>query len=751
MAADVHGKQSMSEGKDRLFDAIFRNDDLLVIAVDTGGRIVLFNPACERVSGFAREEVLGKRFWDFFIPEEYKPGLMGLLEDVRSGKSIPPFEYFMHTKDGKKRLTSLNVSVIAGKGGKPEMALALGLDITERRGAEEGLSRSEEHFRLLIENALDLISILEADGTIRYVGPSIERILGYPPAEMIGKSIFDYVHPEDIEGGEAALEFAKERSGVTKYMELRVRHKDGSWRIHEASSYNLLDDPAVGGMIINSRDITERKKAEEALRESRRTLSTLMGNLPGMAYRCRNDQDWTMEFVSDGCLELTGYGPADLTYNARVSYGQLIHPKDRERVWKEVREALAKKEPFELIYRIGTAAGEEKWVWEQGRGVFSLPGEFLALEGFITDITDRMRAERLVRVQRDLALKLSGTFDLHDTLRTAFEAILEATGFDGGVIYLFDEETGALDLVFHQGLSESFVAKVGHYEADTPNASLVEKGTPVYTEYKGLGIPLRDVELSEGIKALAVVPIKLEGKVIGCVNVASHSFEEVPARSRDVMEILAGLIGQAIARSRLVSALRESEKRYRLLHDFAGLAIFSYDRDLKMVSINRQACEKIGYSEEELIGRNVLELGILHPGDFEKATRGIEALLSGERTYKEELRLIRRDGSVLTVEMTGAALYGEGGEVVAISDIINDVTDKKRAEEALRESEERYRTTFEATGTAMFLVDRDATVSDANREMEKVFGYSRGEVLGRMRYMELLMPWSCPVSVDTLT
>ncbi len=143
-----------------------------------------------------------------------------------------------------------------------------------------------------------------------------------------------------------------------------------------------------------------RRHTEDALRESQRTLSTLMSNLPGMAYRCRNDRDRTMEFVSDGCSGLTGYSPDDLVGNRQVSYAQLIHPDDKEYFWSEIQDALTEKIPFRLTYRIKSLSGT-KWVWEQGRGVFSSDGELMALEGFITDITERMLAEEALRGAHD--------------------------------------------------------------------------------------------------------------------------------------------------------------------------------------------------------------------------------------------------------------------------------------------------------------------------------------------------------------
>ncbi len=140
----------------------------------------------------------------------------------------------------------------------------------------------------------------------------------------------------------------------------------------------------------------EQKVAERtaSLAESQRTLATLMSNLPGMAYRGLNDRNWTMIFVSEGCQSLTGYLPEDLTENHIVKYSQLIHPEERDWVWQQVQEALAEKRPFQLTYRILTQQGTEKWVWEQGQGIFNPSGEVEFIEGFLADISDLIKAEK---------------------------------------------------------------------------------------------------------------------------------------------------------------------------------------------------------------------------------------------------------------------------------------------------------------------------------------------------------------------
>lgn len=136
-------------------------------------------------------------------------------------------------------------------------------------------------------------------------------------------------------------------------------------------------------------------QASEA--EVNRFLTTLLKNVPGVAYRCRNDTDWTMEYMSEGVAPLTGYSAADFVQKHRVAWAQLIEPEDRDRVWAEVQAALERRGPFRIEYRIRTRAEQLKWVWEQGRGVYDADGELLALEGFVTDITARKTAEAQLR------------------------------------------------------------------------------------------------------------------------------------------------------------------------------------------------------------------------------------------------------------------------------------------------------------------------------------------------------------------
>jgi PAS domain S-box-containing protein len=218
----------------------------------------------------------------------------------------------------------------------------------------------------------------------------------------------------------------------------RVSCGDLSARITGTSPVELLESlrHVTNDMIQNvTRQIADRKKAEEEAQESERQISTLMKNLPGMVYRCRNDRSWTMTFVSDGCVSLTGYSPKDLIGNRVLSYNDLIDPNDREMIWDQVQEAVNQNRPYLLQYRIFDATGNIKWVFEQGTSVYSDEGEPLALEGFINDITERKTAEVLVNTSEEKYRTLvnniqDGVFILQDgKLGFVNQALAAMTGY----------------------------------------------------------------------------------------------------------------------------------------------------------------------------------------------------------------------------------------------------------------------------------------------------------------------------------
>ena len=237
-----------------------------------------------------------------------------------------------------------------------------------------------------------------------HVSPSVERLQGQEAEELIGRPVHPLLPPEDwwrfkrIVRRQAAAHRAGETSPGRCYKAEFELCRKGGGRVWTETVARFDQDPRTGQTILRgvTRDIGARKAAEAALAESHRRLTALMDNLPGVAYRCRNDPGWASELVSRGCRVLTGYSADEPMEREGTEYVQVIHPDDRVLVREEVQAALQARRGYELEYRIVTAAGEERWVWESGRGVYGELGELLALEGLVLDIDRRRRAEAKV-------------------------------------------------------------------------------------------------------------------------------------------------------------------------------------------------------------------------------------------------------------------------------------------------------------------------------------------------------------------
>jgi PAS domain S-box-containing protein len=242
---------------------------------------------------------------------------------------------------------------------------------------------------------------IDQHGTILYVNDATCRLSGFDQNELEGAKVYDLHSDEDIDT------WKEQWSRLLENKELSFEKwqptQSGNWlRVKVMQNLIEMNGKAYSVSIIE--DKTEEYAMNKRIEESERRLATLMSNLPGMAYRCHNDENWTMEFVSEGCKKLTGYDSEDLTWNRVLSYNSLIIPEDREMVKKEVDQKIKNRQPFEIKYRIRKPSGKIRWVWERGTAVPDDNDQLTAIEGFITDITDIKHAEQEL-IEKEQALR----------------------------------------------------------------------------------------------------------------------------------------------------------------------------------------------------------------------------------------------------------------------------------------------------------------------------------------------------------
>ena len=395
--------------------------------------------------------------------------------------------------------------------------------------------------------------------------------------------------------------------------------------------------------------IAERRRTEDELKESKRVLTTLMTNLPGMAYQCRNDRDWTMEFVSKGCQELTGYRSDDLENNRRMSYNEIIHPRDRERVWKDVQAALIRKQPFKLIYRIVPCEGDVKWVWEQGQGVFDEQGELRGLEGFITDITASKLAEKALREsERKFATAFRSSPDSVLITRMSDNIVLDV---NQGFLVTFDYER---QNVIGRS-AEQLVIWADQEDRKKFFATIEEQQECVGWETAFVGRKGRRID---ALISARVIEIKGERCIISI--------------SRDITDII-----------RTQDALVKSESRYRMLVDTMNEGFAVIDKDHRITYGNHRFCEMIGRSPEELIG--------IYVGDLmdDENRQILESELKRRRQGREDsykVQWISAAGEKIHTLMSPRIILDDDGRHAGSCAVITNITQLKQLEERVARS-----------------------------------------------------------------
>jgi len=270
------GKTEDSLKKERNFySSVLNAASGLLLVLDKEGRILLFNGACEKLSGYSVNEARRKHPWEFLLSPDDKQSAQAVFKDLKMDQFPHSHEEYWITKDATRRLISWSDTALTDDKGEVACIVSVGVDITDNKEAEETDRQSAEYFRSLVENAADALLILDKDGIIRFENPAFQKMLGYKPEEFLDKNLRELVHPDDVSRLSKALEGVKKNPDTSASMQLRLQNMEGSWVTVEGVSKNFLKDAAVSGISVTVRDITRRKKAEQGIQRQLRTLDAL--------------------------------------------------------------------------------------------------------------------------------------------------------------------------------------------------------------------------------------------------------------------------------------------------------------------------------------------------------------------------------------------------------------------------------------------------------------------------------------------
>jgi PAS domain S-box-containing protein len=475
------------------------------------------------------------------------------------------------------------------------------------------------------------------DATERYFGLDRERVVGHDKRALVDERIAATV--EDSETFSETVLATYDDNTYTERFECRVTSGDGReerWLEHRSKP---IDAGAyAGGRVELYYEVTDRKQTERSLERSKEGYSNLVGNLPGMVYRCQNEPKWPMEFVSDACTDLTGYDADDVESGA-VDWGDdVVHPDDRGRVWEAVQSDLDRGEEFALQYRIETAEGETRWVWERGHIVADASGP-PALEGVVTDITPQKMAERELRESEleDVVERMDdGFFALDDDLRFTY---VNERASD-----LLERLPGEL---------------VGEHVGDA--FELDERTEAAITEAMETQEPGTYEEFYEPLDTW------FEAHIYPSETGVSVYFKDVTERRRNERKL----------------------EQYERIVETVDDGIYVLDGDRRFTMVNNGFASMTGYERDDLIGARA---DAVFGDDFLDVEEEVWNEPEDDEHAVEKLRedIQTADGKPLTVESRFTVFELEDGDAGRVG-VVRDVTDHVEYERELERSERRYR------------------------------------------------------------
>ena len=513
-----------------------------------------------------------------------------------------------------------------------------------RTTAEEALRRNEALFRAVIEKSAEVMSLTAADGTTRYLTPSAWALLGWTSEEMGTRTLRDQVVPEDRTRIAAELSRLARTGARDLSMEFRGQHRDGSLRWIESTGTNLLEDPDVRAIVGNYRDITARKQAAEALRESRDLLeeaqaiahvgSWTSGLGPGEGLA------WSRE-----CYRI--FGVPEGTAMTVESFFACVHPGDRERVARASLDASEHDAPYDLEHRVQRPDGAVVWVHERARVERDVAGRSLRLHGTVQDVTDR---HHVVEALQSSELR--------------YRRIVENTS-EG--IWMYDAK--GITTFMNGRLASLLGYTVDEAVGQSIYAFLPESGrlaAEARLERRQLGIAER----------VATTLLRKDSTDLWA-SVQTNPLFDAQERFEGGLALVTDVTAQRRAdetRARLVAIVESSED-----------AILSASLDGTITSWNRGAERVFQYSAAEITGKSLLLLVSLAMVDSERHM--LEAVARGEAVPPYESERRRKDDSMVEVALTVSPVRDASGNVIGISEIVRDLTAQRQTEEQFRQAQ----------------------------------------------------------------
>jgi PAS domain S-box-containing protein len=527
------------------------------------------------------------------------------------------------------------------------------LQQTNRR-LEEALGEGDQRYQLLFQqNTAVQLLIDPHSGAIVETNAAAQQFYGYSAQELCGMTVME-LNTAAPETTWANLQ----RALAKEQLSFHVQHRLKSGEVRSVAVYTV-PLPVRGEIRLHAVviDVSGHAQAETHLRRKTLEQRLLLDAIPVSVWYLKDAE--TFGSVNRAFAECMHRAPHEV---AHQRLDVILNAEMLALALASNRQVYAQKQPlhYEQWLKLGTGDARYMVITKTPRLAEDGSVDFVVCSA--TDITKVHQARELLRIERDLHVALSATHSLHDTLRLCLDKAIEVSHTDCGGLYRVDHRDNSLHLRVHQGLSDWCVQLVASYPADSLHAKLVYRNKPIYTCFADLSHRIDTEYLqAEGLKAMAIVPIAFQGKVIACLNVASHSNERIPASGRIALERIVAHLGTFLVHKEQEMVIRQHQQNldtlFKTLRDF----VFILDREGTILDLNPAASERLGYQPEELIGRNVV---IVHPEDRREETLSTMADMMADRRTYCRIPLLGKQGELIPVETQVTLGQWSGQQVI---------------------------------------------------------------------------------------
>jgi PAS domain S-box-containing protein len=795
---------------------------------DRQSRFLVANQATARFMGAdSPDQLIGKTDFDFYPQEPAAQYFAAEQQIMQTGKNI--FEWDRPQLDLAQNEQWLSGTKIALYDGQGQVSGLVGIerDVTERKHAEDALRESESRYRLLVETSIEGIWIMDREHRTSYVNQSMADMLGYEPAEMLGKKVEEFFFPEDMEFHQTRME--KRHGGHDEVYERRFRRRDGSqlWTLVSARAQKDFQGNFNGSFAMFT-DITERKQAQEQLSKNERILRLFVEHTPAaiamfdremryivtserylIDFRLGNqdlagrshydvfpEMDDERKEIHQRCLlgavakneadmlprvdgstdwvryELRPWHDTNGEIGGLIFFSEVITERkhaeealnktqsllteaqrighighiewsvgnralicseeiyailglpretvitqntvapmmtdgERDRIRQLDIQSLQQRKDMDYEYRIRLKDGCERWLHQMGKITYDENGAPIRMLATIQDITERKRAEQALHESEE---KYRGLLESLDSV---------VTSVDINGVFLYMNDIAAKQL---GGMPAQFIGKTMYELFPKYAASLQMRDIQTVVD-ADQGMVVESPSLVNGKSRwyrTSIQPLHEENGQVVSVLVNSTDIHDLKAAQQELQDLNRTLEEKVAQRTAEVQDL----------YDNAPTGYHSLDANGNFVLVNQTELNWLGYAREEMIGHAAWEF-------MTEDSRGIFRekfpLFLQQGWLKDiELEFVRKDGSLLPVSLSATAICDEAGNLVMSRSTISDITERKEAENTLRESEETYRALFENSNDAIFLMSAvDGAFVKVNPRCSELLGYPAVKLIGK--------------------